>query len=186
MQSDQLKRREFITLLGGTAAAWPLVARGQQPTKVWRIGMLDSVPRALNNANFDAFRKGLRRLGYVDGQNLRIDYRSAHGEIERFPVLAAELVDAKVDLIVTRGTPAVVAAKAATATIPVVMAASGEPLTSGVIAGLAQPGGNVTGLSAFTNELIPKRWGWYSGHKDAQIASRDRGHCQSISRVGIF
>jgi putative ABC transport system substrate-binding protein len=152
-----MRRREFITLFGGAVAAWPLAARAQQPTKVWHIGMLDAVPRTLNTANFDAFRKGLDRLGYVEGQNLRIDYRSADGEIKRFAVLAAELVDAKVDLIVTRGTPAVMTAKAATATIPVVMAASGEPLTSGVIAGLARPGGNVTGLSAFTNELIPKR-----------------------------
>jgi putative ABC transport system substrate-binding protein len=151
-----MRRREFLGVVGG-AAAWPLAARAQQPTKVWHIGMLDSVPRTLNNANVDAFRDGLRRLGYVDGQNLRIDYRSAGGEIERFPALAAELVHAKVDLIVTRGTPAVVAAKAATTTIPVVMSASGEPLTSGVIAGLARPAGNVTGLSAFTNELIPKR-----------------------------
>jgi putative tryptophan/tyrosine transport system substrate-binding protein len=119
--------------------------------------MLDSVPRTLNDANFDAFRDGLRRLGYIDGQNLRIDYRSAGGEIERFPVLATELVHANVDLIVTRGTPAVMAAKAATTTIPVVMAASGEPLTSGIVPGLARPAGNVTGLSAFTNELIPKR-----------------------------
>jgi putative ABC transport system substrate-binding protein len=152
-----MRRREFITLFGGAAVAWPLVARSQQPTKVWHIGMLDTVPRALNTANFDAFRKGLDRLGYVEGQNLRIDYRSADGEIKRFAVFAAELVNAKVDLIVTRGTPAVMTAKAATATIPVVMAASGEPLTSGVIAGLARPGGNVTGLSALTNELIPKR-----------------------------
>jgi putative tryptophan/tyrosine transport system substrate-binding protein len=152
-----MRRREFITVLGGAAAAWPLATLAQQLTKVWHIGMLDSVPRTLNDANFDAFRDGLRRLGYIDGQNLRIDYRSAGGEIERFPVLATELVHANVDLIVTRGTPAVMAAKAATTTIPVVMAASGEPLTSGIVPGLARPAGNVTGLSAFTNELIPKR-----------------------------
>jgi putative tryptophan/tyrosine transport system substrate-binding protein len=151
-----IKRREFMTLLG-SAVAWPVIARAEQRAKIWRIGMLDSVPHALNAANVDAFRNGLRSLGYVEGQNLRIDYRSAQGEIERFPVLAAELVHAKVDVIVTRGTPAVAAAKNSTTTIPVVMAASGEPLTSGVVAGLAQPGSNITGLSAFTNELIPKR-----------------------------
>jgi putative tryptophan/tyrosine transport system substrate-binding protein len=159
MHFDQMKRRAFITLLSGaaTSAAWPPAARAQQAGKVWHIGMMDSVPRALNVANFDAFRNGLRSLGYIEGQNLRVDYRSADGEIGRFPAIAAELVHARVDVIVTRGTPAVVAAKQATTAIPVVMAASGEPLTSGVVAGLAQPGSNVTGLSAFTNELIPKR-----------------------------
>jgi putative ABC transport system substrate-binding protein len=153
-----MKRREFISLLGGGAvAAWPAIARAEQRGKVWHVGMLDSVPRALNTVNFDAFRNGLRSLGYVEGHNLGIDYRSAEGEIERFQALAAELVYAKVDVMVTRGTPAVVAAKAATTTIPVVMAASGEPLSSGIIRELARPGSNVTGLSAFTNELIPKR-----------------------------
>ena len=156
MQFDHRSRREFMTLFGG-AVAWPTIVRAESREKVWRVGMMDSVPRALNIANFDAFENGLRSLGYIEGQNLRIDYRSAEGEIERFRVIAEELVHAKVDVIVTRGTPAVVAAKQATATIPVVMAASGEPLTSGVVSGLARPGGNVTGLSAFTNELIPKR-----------------------------
>jgi putative tryptophan/tyrosine transport system substrate-binding protein len=151
-----VKRREFISLLGGVTAC-PLAARAQQTGKVWHIGMMDSVPLALNSANLDAFRNGLRSLGYLEGQNLHIDYRSADGEIERFPAIAAELVHAKVDVLVTRGTPAVAAAKTSTTTIPVVMAASGEPLTTGVVAGLAQPGSNITGLSAFTNELIPKR-----------------------------
>ncbi len=141
------RRREFITLLGSAAVAW----------KVWRIGVLETISPELNAANFDALRRALRNLGYIELQNLIIEYRSAEGQVDRFPELAIELVRAQVDVIVTRGTPATVAAKTATTTIPVVMAASGEPLTSGVIAGLARPGGNVTGLSAFTNELIPKR-----------------------------
>ena len=151
-----MKRREFITLLGG-AATWPLAARAQQARKVWRIGVLEAISPEPNAANFDALRGGLRQLGYVEGHNLVFDYRSADGRTERFPGLAAELVRRKVDLIVTRGTPAVQAAKNATATIPVVMAASGDPLGTGVVAGLARPGANVTGLSAFTRELLGKR-----------------------------
>jgi putative ABC transport system substrate-binding protein len=117
-----MRRRELITLLGGTALAWPLGALAQQTSKVWRVGMLDTTPATLNAANIDAFRRGLRQLGYVEGQNLIIDYRSGEGRIERFPELAAEMVRLKVDLIVTRGTPAALAAKNATATIPIVMA----------------------------------------------------------------
>jgi putative tryptophan/tyrosine transport system substrate-binding protein len=151
-----MRRREFILALGG-AAAWPLSVRAQQAGKTWRIGVLETIPPELNTANFNALRNGLRDLGYIEGQNLTFEYRSADGRAERLPQLANELVRARVDVIVTRGTPAVLAAKDATTTIPVVMAASGEPLVSGVITELARPAGNVTGLSAFTNELIPKR-----------------------------
>ena len=149
-----MRRREFVSLLGG-AAACPLAARAQ--AKVYAIGILETVPRAQNQANFAALLNGLRELGYVEGQNLHIDYRSADGQGERFPELVAELVRNRVDLIVTRGTPAARAAKAATATIPIVMAAIGEPLGVGVVASLARPGGNVTGLSAFVTELSGKR-----------------------------
>jgi putative tryptophan/tyrosine transport system substrate-binding protein len=151
-----MRRREFITLLV-SAAAWPFGVRAQQAEKTWRIGVLETIPPELNAANFNALRNGLRDLGYIEGQNLTFEYRSADGRAERLPQLANELVRARVDVIVTRGTPAVLAAKDATTTIPVVMAASGEPLVSGVITELARPAGNVTGLSAFTNELIPKR-----------------------------
>ena len=122
-----MRRREFILALGG-AAAWPLAARAQQAGKVWRIGMLDTTSAALNAANLDAFRKGLRELGYVEGQNLIIDYRAAEGRNEGLSDLASELVRRKVDVIVTRGTTAALAAKNASPTIPVVMAASGDPL----------------------------------------------------------
>jgi putative ABC transport system substrate-binding protein len=143
-------------LLGGLAAL-PLAASGQQAGKVYRIGILEIVPAASNAGNLDSLRKGLSALGYVEGQNLVIEYRAAAGHPERFAQLAAELVRLKVDLIVTRGTPAVLAAKDATATIPIVMAASGSPQRTGVVGGLASPGGNVTGLSSVTTELVGKR-----------------------------
>jgi putative tryptophan/tyrosine transport system substrate-binding protein len=154
MRFSHVRRRDFITLLGGAVVTWPLTARAQQP-KVWRIGMLETISAELNAANLGAFRQGLHALGYVEGQNLVLDYRSADGDAKRFPRLVAELIHLHVDLIVTRGTPAVLAAKNATSTIPVVMAASGEPLL--VVASLARPGGNVTGLSAVTPDLTAKR-----------------------------
>ena len=151
-----MKRREFITLVGG-AVAWPLAAHAQQPTKSYRIGMLETISAALNAPHLDAFRKGLRELGYVEGKNYTIEYRSADGRAERFPELAAELVRLGVDLIVVRGTPGTIAAKNATGRIPVVMASVGDPLL--IVDSLAHPGGNVTGLSAFVNEMTSKRIG---------------------------
>jgi len=153
-----MKRREFITLLGGAAASpllWPLAARAQRAAKVYRIGVLETTPPELNETNRRALRQGLLELGYTEGKNYVLEYRSADGRAERFPTLAAELVRARVDLIVTRGTPAARAAKEATSTIPIVMAAVGEAL--GVIGSLAHPEGNVTGLSAFTTQLAGKR-----------------------------
>src|SRR5262249_4301572 len=132
--------------------------RAQQPAgKAWRIGVLETTSEALNAGNLEVFRKALQEAGYIEGQNLVIEYRSADGRAERFPELAADLVRLKVDLIVTRGTPAAQAAKNATTTIPIVMAAIGEPLGVGVVASLAHPGGNVTGFSAFVTELAGKR-----------------------------
>jgi putative ABC transport system substrate-binding protein len=128
-----------------------------QARKVYRIGMMETRSATLNAANVDAFRQGLRELGYLDGENFEIVYRSSDGRNDRFPGLAKELVDLKVDVIVTRGTPAVLAAKSTTATIPVVMAASGGPVESGVVASLARPGGNVTGLSSGILESYPKQ-----------------------------
>src|SRR5262245_22622135 len=116
--STYMRRREFISLLGAAGTAWPRAARAQQQ-KRFRIGMLETISPALNAAHLDAFRNGLRELGYVEGQNYTIEYRSADGRADRFPDLAAELVRLGVDLIVARGTPSALAAKAATATIPI-------------------------------------------------------------------
>jgi putative ABC transport system substrate-binding protein len=149
-----MDRRTFIGGVTGGLLAAPLGASAQQGGKVYRIGILEAIPVAQNTANLDALRKGLRDLGYVEGRNLVIDYRSADGRAERFPELAAELVRLKVDLIVTRGTPATNAAKRATETIPVVMAAM-RPLA--VVASLAQPSGNITGVTTFSTELTGKR-----------------------------
>jgi ABC-type uncharacterized transport system substrate-binding protein len=117
--------------------------RAQQEGKVWRVGVLEMTSPVPNALNFNALLAGLRELGYVEDQNLIIHYRSADGHPERFAVFAAELVRLKMDVIVTRGTPAVQAVRNATATIPVVMAASGDPLGTGVIPELARPGANV-------------------------------------------
>jgi len=150
-----MNRRAFVAGLGAVLAA-ALTVEAQVTGKVYRIGMLEVVPAALNATNLAAFRQGLRELGYVEGQNVVIEYRSADGRAERFPDLARELVRLKVDLIVTRGTPAALAAKHATATIPIVMAASGDPVGTGIAASLAHPGGNVTGLSAVATEIQGK------------------------------
>jgi putative ABC transport system substrate-binding protein len=134
-----------------------LGAKAQPSAKTYRIGILEPTSVAMNASNLEAFKQGLRELGYIEGRNLVLEYRSADGRAERFPDLATELVRLRVDLIATRGTPAVLAAKRASDAIPVVMLAIGEPLGVGVVATLAKPGGNVTGLSAFVAELQAKR-----------------------------
>src|ERR1700745_3691533 len=149
-----MRRREFILLVGG-AAAWPFAARAQQRSRVWRIGVLETTSMALNAANFEAFRQSLRDLGYIEEQNLIIEYRSAEGRGERFADLAADLLRLNIDVLVTRGTPAVLAAKKASTTTHIVMAATGDPLM--VVASLANPGGNITGLSGYTTGLEEKR-----------------------------
>jgi putative tryptophan/tyrosine transport system substrate-binding protein len=152
-----VRRREFIALIGGAAVAASSPSHAQQPAKIHRIGILETVSPALNARNLDALRRGLRELGYVEDRNYVLEYRSADGDAQRYPVLAGELVRLGVDLIVTRGTPAARAAKNATEKIPIVMAAIGEPLGVGVVESLARPGGNLTGLSAFVTELAGKR-----------------------------
>lgn len=139
-----MERRTFIAMVPSVFVA-PIAAE-TQAGKLYRIGMLDVVGAASNEANLSAFRQGLRELGYVEGQNYLIEYRSADGRAERFPDLAAELVRLKVDVIVTRGTSAALGAKHITKTIPIVMASSGDPVFAGLVASLARPGGNVTGL----------------------------------------
>ena len=150
-----MRRRDFIALLAGVAVAPD--AASAQTTKIFRIGLLETLPVERNRANYDALRKGLGELGYVENRNLQFEYRSADGTPDRFPALAEELVRRGVDLIVTRGTPSALAARAATDTIPIVMAAIGEPLNVGVVGSLARPGGNVTGFSSFATELTGKR-----------------------------
>ena len=148
-----MRRREFITLLGGAAAARPFAALAQQPVKETRIGVLASqlLPPVRR------FARKLRELGYVEGQNLRIEYRFAEGHDDRYPAMAAELVALPVDLIVTSGTPAALAAKRATSTIPVVMGTIGEAVSTGLVSNLARPGGNITGFAALNLELEGKR-----------------------------
>jgi putative tryptophan/tyrosine transport system substrate-binding protein len=156
IRSDSaVDRRTFIGGVASALLAAPLAAHAQQAGKVFRIGILEAIPAAQNAANLEALRKGLRELGYVEGRNLIIEYRSADGRAERFPELASELVRLKADLIVTRGTPAARAAKGATATIPVVIATMGDPRA--MVASFARPGGNITGVTTFSTELTAKR-----------------------------
>ena len=152
-----MRRRTFLATASGGLLAAPLAAEGQQPEKVYRIGMLERTSMAMNAANLDGFRRGMQELGYVEGKNFTIEYRSVDGRDERYPALATDLVRLKVDLILTRGTPATLAAKNATATIPVVMTGIGDPVGQGIVPSLGRPGGNVTGLSALVTELFPKR-----------------------------
>jgi putative tryptophan/tyrosine transport system substrate-binding protein len=151
-----MRRREFITLLGGAAAAWPLAARAQQPAKPPTVGYLGSATLATESQRMAAFVQRLRDLGWIEGRTVVINYRWAEGRTERYAEIAAEFVRLKVDVIVTVG-GAVGAAKQATATIPIVFAGAGDPVGSGMVASLAQPGGNVTGLSVQSTDLVGKR-----------------------------
>src|SRR5271169_2562174 len=150
-----MKRREFITLIGGAAAS-PLAARAQQP-KTPVIGLLS--PESPTSTDVDGLRVGLRELGYTEGRNIRIEYRWANGNFERLPGLAEELVGLNPDVIVTFVTQASIAAKKATATIPIVMVGVAEPIGSGLIASLARPGGNVTGTSSVATDVVGKQLG---------------------------
>jgi putative tryptophan/tyrosine transport system substrate-binding protein len=150
-----MRRREFITLLGGAAAAWPLAARAQQAEKKYTVGILSAGSE--NPALRTAFSDALRELGWVEGKNIVFEHRYAENWLEGLPELAAELVRLRVDVIATAGTLAPLAAKRATATIPIVMMAAGDPLGSGLVASLARPSGNVTGMSLMAPDLGGKR-----------------------------
>jgi putative ABC transport system substrate-binding protein len=146
-----MRRRDFIV---GGALGWPAIAFAQ---KVWRIGILDTASAELNKPNLDIFKNRLRELGYFEGQNLLMTYRSAEGRNERLPALVSELIGLDPDVIVVRGTPEVLALKAATSTIPVVMSAVADPVRVGVAASLSRPGGNITGMASLTVETETKR-----------------------------
>src|SRR5262245_31513943 len=155
-----MKRRAFITLLGG-AAAWPLAARAQQPIgrtgKMPRVGMLMPGPAAHSAATLDPFYRGLHELGYTDGQNLAIERRDGDWKPDRLPALAAELVALKVDIFVAWSTPTAQAAKQATNSIPIIAAVMADPVGDELVASLARPGGNVTGTTFLGPELVAKR-----------------------------
>jgi putative ABC transport system substrate-binding protein len=151
-----MKRREFITLLGGSAAAWPLRAHAQQAGKVPTIGFLGSQSQSSQKPWTDAFVQRLHGLGWIDGRRVAIEYRWANGIGTGAAEFVAEFVRLKVDLIVTNGTPMVLAAKRATSTIPIVFAAAGDPVGAGLVASLRRPGGNVTGLSLQASDLAGK------------------------------
>jgi len=151
-----MKRRKFITLLSG-AAAWPLAARAQQASKLPTIGFLGSSTFSAMSEWIAAFAQRLRERGWIEGRTVAIEYRWAEGRAERAAEIAAEFVRLKVDVIVTYATPPTLAAKQATSAIPIVFAAAGDPLGAGLVVSLARPGGNVTGLSLQSTDLVGKR-----------------------------
>jgi putative ABC transport system substrate-binding protein len=152
------KRRKLIVALGASALAAPFGSFAQQPpAKFHRIGFLGPTTAAGWESRLEAFRAGMRDLGYVEGKNLMIEFRWAEGKYDRLPALAAEMVRLNVELIVTGGTPGTRAAKQATTTVPIVMSASGDAVGTGLIASLARPGGNLTGSTFFQPELLAKR-----------------------------
>jgi putative ABC transport system substrate-binding protein len=148
-----MNRREFITLLGGAAASWPLAARAQQARKVPMVGFLGQSTPLGESERAAAFAQRLRELGWVEGRTIAIEYRWAAGRNERLAEIAAEFVQLKMDVIVAGGTPPVLAAMQATSIIPIVFASAGDPVGTGLVASLARPGGNVTGLSVLASTL---------------------------------
>jgi putative tryptophan/tyrosine transport system substrate-binding protein len=155
----EIGRREFMTMLGGATAAWPLAARAQQPGKLPVVGFVTS--RSLDGSarHAAAFTKGLSEPGYVEGQNVIVEYHWLSGQNDRLPALMANLVHRRVAVIATAGDPPTLAAKAATTTIPIAFGFSGDPVGHGLVASLARPGGNATGINFFTSEVLAKRVG---------------------------
>jgi putative ABC transport system substrate-binding protein len=152
-----MKRREFITLLGGAAATWPIVARAQQAGKLPTVGLLIGTTLLVESPRVAAFVQRLRELGWIEGRTVAIEIRYADGRTERLVEIAAEFVRLKVDVIFTQGTASVIAAKQTAAVIPIVFAAVADPVSTGLVASLARPGGNVTGLSNQLVDLVGKR-----------------------------
>ena len=152
-----MRRRDFIKFILGSAAAWPLPLRAQQAAKVYRIGYLGVTSHAEYTREIEALLKGLRQLGYEEGKNLAIHYEFAEGDYNRLPVLAAKLVNLNVDVLIAHSTPGARAAKQATSTIPIVVAAMADPVDVGLVTSIARPGGNLTGLTIFFAEICAKR-----------------------------
>jgi putative ABC transport system substrate-binding protein len=152
-----MRRREFITLVGGATASWPFATWAQKPEKLPTVGFLGAGTRASWNPWVAAFLQGLRELGWIESRTITIEYRWAEGHTERLAEVAAELVQLKVDVIVTQGTLPTLAAKQATSHIPIVFASAGDPVGTGLVASLARPGGNVTGLSSQMTDAATKR-----------------------------
>src|SRR5262245_41372396 len=155
---EHMRRREFITLIGGAAAAWPLTARAQQPAKPV-VGFLSALLQATTAPDTATVRLSLAEAGHVEGHNLGIEYRFAEGQYERLPTMASELLRRQVAVIVAMGTPAALAAKAATASLPIVFSVTEDPVNLGLVASIARPGGNATGVSFLLSELAPKQLG---------------------------
>jgi putative ABC transport system substrate-binding protein len=151
------RRRQFITLLGGAAAGWPIAARAQQVGKVYRIGFLGSATAAGSVKAVESLRTGLRGFGYVEGTNIVIEFRWAEGIYKRLPQLVAELIATNVDVLITHGTPGTRAAKEVTTSIPIVMAISGDAIATGLVSSLAKPDANLTGSTFFLPQLNAKR-----------------------------
>jgi putative ABC transport system substrate-binding protein len=150
-------RKNFVGLLATVLLTTAAFAEAQQPTKITRIGYLDAVSLSVNAARVEAFRQGLRNLGYAEGKNIFIEWRSADGKLDRLPALAAKLVHLKVNIVVAGGRSATRAAKEATSTIPILMTQDRDPVANGFVASLARPGGNITGLSTLAPELSGKQ-----------------------------
>src|SRR5262249_25485864 len=146
-RGDRMRRRDFIKTIAVSAATWPLAVHAEQPGKVSRVGYLGASSASLERRDLDAFRQTLRDLGHVEGENINIEFRWADGDDSRLPGLAFDLIQLKVDVIVTAGTPGTLAAKQATKTIPIVFASSGNPVGDGLVASYVRPGGNVTGFT---------------------------------------
>jgi putative ABC transport system substrate-binding protein len=152
-----MRRREFIQFLGSSLAGWPLAARAQQQPAMSVVGAISGVSPDGYSERLRAFRQGLREIGYAEGQNVAIDYRWAEGHYDRLPEMVAELIRRQVTVVAAMNTVAALAAKAATTTIPIVFIASENPVQLGLVASLARPGGNATGINFFNQELIAKR-----------------------------